>query len=279
MSEVIALEGYARDARGAADGRIAWLAETILRNRFMPVPPEGNIFVGDGDFRLIGAEFLRHFVEIGGLRPHDRVLDVGSGIGRMAVPLTQYLDPDEATYDGFDPVKEGVDWCVATITPAYPNFRFRHLDIGHELYNPDGDLAGDQLALPFDDATFDFVIMVSVATHLPPPEVEAYAREIARVLAPAGRLFMTAFVMDETALASREARDSRLDFAPGADRRAWHADPQAPLGAVAFEDGFIDGVLGAAGLSILRKSLGHWRGAPAVHYQDIFIAEKAGAPA
>ncbi len=77
---------------GAADIDIAQLAHWIEHNRFMPAPPADTVFVGDGDYRAIGAEFLRHVVEIGGLAPDARVLDVGCGIGRLAVPLTQYLD-------------------------------------------------------------------------------------------------------------------------------------------------------------------------------------------
>ena len=60
----------------------------------------------------------------------------------MAVPLTQYLDPERGSYDGVDPVMEGILWCAQTITPAYPRFRFQRLDIAHPLYNPAGSLPG-----------------------------------------------------------------------------------------------------------------------------------------
>ena len=76
-------------------------------------PPSENIFVGDGDFRAIGAEFLRHFVKLGDLRPTDKVLEIGCGIGRMAVPLTQYLST--GTYDGMDVVADGINWCSQNI--------------------------------------------------------------------------------------------------------------------------------------------------------------------
>src|SRR5207302_10777966 len=55
------------------------------------LPPCGLHCVGDGDYIEIGEEFFRYFVDIAGLKPQDRVLDVGCGTGRMAQPLTKYL--------------------------------------------------------------------------------------------------------------------------------------------------------------------------------------------
>ena len=56
------------------------------------VPPRRKIFTGSGDFLQTGRDFLHYFVEFGHLKPHHRVLDVDSGIGRMAIPLTGYLN-------------------------------------------------------------------------------------------------------------------------------------------------------------------------------------------
>lgn len=251
--------------------RIGWLAETIRRNRFMPIPPEDKMFVGDGDYRAIGAEFLRHCVEIGGLRPHMQVLDIGCGIGRLAVPLTQYIDPERGTYDGIDPVQSGIEWCAATITPAYPNFRFRHLDIRHPIYNPEGAIKGTAVTFPFAAASMDFVTLISVATHLPASELQHYAGEVARVLAPGGTVMMTAFIMVPNPEAAPHKGESRLNFARDGATREWHIDAANPLGAVALDDGVIEEIVEAAGLEVRRKALGHWRGRPSAHYQDIFI--------
>lgn len=249
-----------------------WLIGAIRRNRFLPEPPPSSIFVGDGDFRAIGTEFLGHLVRLGGLRPEARVLDIGSGIGRMAVPLTQYLARG-ATYLGLDPTREGIEWCRRTVTPTYPNFRFRHLDVLHEIYNPRGLLRGESLVLPVGDASIDFAFMISVVTHLPPVEVEVYAREVARLLAPGGRLFVTSFVMDETARTS-QAKDHRRGFKRTQTGPDWYVDPAARLGAVAFDEGWLAALLERVGLEVRTVSLGHWRGAPATHYQDVIIAEK-----
>lgn len=261
----------------AEDARIEWLLENIQRNRFLPHPDPDSVFVGDGDFKAVGTEFLGHFIRLGGLRPESRVLDIGCGIGRMAVPLTQYLDLDKGRYSGIDPVEGGIAWCRRFITPAYPNFTFQRVDIAHDLYNPKGKISGKALKLPYADRHFDFVIMTSIVTHLPPDEVLVYLGEIGRLLKPNGRLFMTAFVLDRIAVANEAGRrDARLAFARDGDGPCWFVPDLPPLAAVGFDDGFLDGALERAGLTIALRSLGSWRGEPADHYQDIFVAECPG---
>jgi SAM-dependent methyltransferase len=254
-----------------AESRLDRLVEEISRDGSLPTPPAENVFVGDGDYRAIGAEYLGHFVRIGGLKPFESVLDIGCGIGRMAVPLTQYLDSGTAFYEGVDPVNAGIEWCVQNITSAYPNFRFCRVDVAHELYNPGGAIAGREIVLPFADAKFDFVAMVSVATHLPEAEISAYAREIARLLAPGGRLFLTAFIV---AAGDPDRPTARPRFTPGNRPGTWFGDPLAPLGAIGFDAGIIEDILKKAGLQVQRVSLGHWRGIESSHYQDVIIAGK-----
>jgi SAM-dependent methyltransferase len=255
----------------SADVRFSQLIEEISRNKSLPAPAPENVFVGDGDYRAIGLEYLGHFVRMGGLKPHHRVLDIGCGIGRMAVPLTQYLDPKVGSYEGVDPVNEGIKWCVQNITFTHPHFRFCQLDVAHDLYNPGGTMAGHQVVLPFTGSNFDFVTMVSVATHLPRKEITAYAREVMRLLAPSGRLFLTAFLVSAEDLSRSTARPK---FMKGEASGSWIADPTAPLGAIGFDDGIIQTILKESGLEIRQVSLGHWRGLESTHYQDIIIAEK-----
>jgi len=254
-----------------ADAFLEHLMEQIRQDASLPAPPPENVFVGDGDYRAIGAEYLGHFVRIGGLNPTDSVLDIGCGIGRMAVPLTQYLDSEKAFYEGIDPVNAGIEWCVQNITASYPNFRFCRVDVAHELYNPGGAIAGHEIVLPFSDAKFDFVTMVSVATHLPEGEIAAYAREVMRLLKPGGRLFLTAFVV---AAGDPDRQNARPRFTRGTKPGTWYGDPLAPLGAIGFDAGIIEDVLKKAGLRIRRLSLGHWRGIESSHYQDVIIAVK-----
>ncbi|SRR6266404_1785577 len=65
-------------------------------------PPDELMFVGGGleDFNKVGEAFLRDFQIRCRLRPNERVLDVGCGVGRIAIPLTEFLNSD-ARYEGF----------------------------------------------------------------------------------------------------------------------------------------------------------------------------------
>lgn len=254
-----------------ATPELAWLMAHIQTNRFLPHPPPDSIFVGDGDYRAIGAEFLGHFVRIGRLQPHERVFDIGCGIGRMAVPLTQYLDPERGSYDGVDPVMDGILWCAQTITPAYPRFRFQRLDIAHPLYNPQGSLPGNEVRFGFPNQSFDFITMTSVATHLPPDELVVYLNEAARLLAPGGRLFLTAFALD-----GQSTGQERLKFRRWGEGPGWYAIEEAPLAAAGIDAGFLLEHATEAGLAVERLDPGHWRGHSAAHYQDLLLAVKPG---
>lgn len=64
------------------------------------------------------------------------MLDVGSGIGRMARPLTKFLT--SGSYVGIDIVPRGIEWCQRHITSRYPNFTFQHADVYNKEYNPTG---------------------------------------------------------------------------------------------------------------------------------------------
>ena len=242
----------------------------IRENRFLPKPPAESIYVGDGDFQAIGAEFLDHFIRLGGLKPSDRVLDIGCGIGRMAVPLTQYLDAG-GSYEGFDPVGAGIVWCTQTITPVYPAFRFQHLDIAHPIYNPNGCLPGTDLHLPLRSGSFDFACMVSVATHLPVDEIGVYASEVARVLKPGGRILVTAFLVDEDRPGQASPR-----FRPWTDGHGWIANEAAPLAAIGFPRATFTHILAEAGLCVDLVSLGNWSGDSSDHFQDLIVASTPG---
>jgi SAM-dependent methyltransferase len=262
----------------AAAEPVAALLTRLANDRALPSPPAALQYCGDGDFAAIGAEFLGHFIAHAGLRPDERVLEIGCGIGRMAVPLTQYLR-GSGCYHGVDVVATGIDWCQRAVTQTYPNFQFQRLDFQHPIYNPTGARPMVGTALPFLDAQFDFIALVSVITHLSRVEVAYYAQEIARLLAPGGRCFVTAFLLNSPARAALRSGAGRLPFDPDAPGKLVYAHPAAPLAAVAFDEDTLLELFLRVGLRRLRPAVyGHWSGRPSPVFQDICVFERGGAP-
>ncbi len=151
-----------------------WYFDTLLfldsarGIKYEMVPPVRMNFVGTRhDFIEVGKEFLGHFQKVGRLEPQESVLDIGCGIGRMAIPMTAYLD--KGSYAGFDIIPFGIKWCRDRITPRFPGFRFSHADIHNSAYNPGGTIAPEDFRFPYPDATFDFAFATSVFTHLVQP--------------------------------------------------------------------------------------------------------------
>lgn len=238
------------------------------------VPPERLHFVGDGDFLETGRTFLRLFTELGGLRPDDHVLDVGCGVGRMAVGLTTYLSR-KGRYDGFDIVPCGIDWCKRAITRRYRNFTFRHVDVYNHHYNPRGQLNAATFRFPYADATFTFTFLTSVFTHMLPADLENYFAEIVRTLKPGGRCFISYFLLNPESQRLIAAGASVLPIQhelPGC--RVLRTD--IPTAAVAFPEATIRELYRKHGLTIQEPiRYGSWCGRKDfVSYQDIVIATK-----
>ena len=71
------------------------LADRITGKRDPMIPPRGRIFIGSGDFQKTGEMLRDQLVDLAGLKPYHRVLDVGCGMGRLAVMIAtgQHLIP------------------------------------------------------------------------------------------------------------------------------------------------------------------------------------------
>lgn len=243
-----------------------------------PVPAAAAHEIGDGDFRAIGAEFLRHFVQAGGLSPNDDVLDIGCGFGRMALPLAHWLAP-RARYVGFDIVPEPVEWCRAHVAPRREGFAFEHVDFHHPLYNPGGAVPASAGFLGRIPAPLgwrpSFIAAVSVFTHLERAPLVRLLADSHDILRPGGRLFLTAFL---TGLSTPPPAEGAV-FPVAAWREA--APLCALLGepftaAVGVSRIWLDEVLSALGFRLETVVFGHWRRGhdPDAPFQDIVVVTR-----
>ena len=234
--------------------------------------------IGSGDFARIGEEFFGYFVDLAGLRPHERVLDVGCGTGRMARPLTAYLD-EHGGYEGFDVVPEAIAWCRKRITPRHPRFRFQVADIRNTRYNPSGRVAPSEYRFPFPGEAFDFVFLTSVFTHMLAPDMENYHSEIARVLRPGGRCLATCFLLNAEARRGVDAGRARFGFgheAPGCRLE----DREVPEAAVAYEEDRVRDFFRSHRLPIREPILhGTWSGRQdGLSFQDMILSFRPPEP-
>lgn len=264
--------------RAATSMRLRWLdARDRLTGRAdRLVPPRRLDFVGHSDFIATGDEFLRHFVELGGLRPDDAVLDIGCGIGRMARTVVPYLSA-AGRYEGFDVNREGIGWCRRRYR-RFPNARFQVADLFNARYNPGGAHRADEYRFPYDDASFDLAFATSVFTHLLPEAVERYVAEAARCLRPGGRLFGTFLLLNDTSRAFIAEGRSGLPFPDAGDTVAL-LDEAVPEEAVAYSEDFVFDVLRRHGLTLTQVHPGSWCGREEhLSFQDIVIAEREEIP-
>jgi len=265
----------------------------LIFGRLAPlVPPEALMHDGPPNyqsFQQIGEAALRLYVDLAGLKPDEAMLDVGCGIGRSALYLTEYFS-DRARYEGIDIVKSGIDWCTHTITRKRPNFHFQLIDVYNQHYNPEGSLRPSEYRFPFPDDSFDFVTLGSVFTHMLTKDMENYLRQVTRVLKPGGRCFITWFLLNEESKNLMRSGRSTLNFAYQIDAVSWSINQQQPEKAIAFDERYVLDVYARCGLAIRPPvHYGSWCGRiPTYHvsekaerskdqsYQDLIVAVPGG---
>ncbi len=259
--------------------RLRWGPADFLASRrrdpaLPPLPPRHLAFVGAGDYEATGQQFLGFFRQLGGLEPGDRVLDIGCGVGRMAMPLTGYLDG--GSYAGFDVGRGMVRWCQRNISARWPNFEFAWAPVHNGKYNPFGNVAATEFRFPYEDASFDFAFATSLFTHLLREEAQHYLGETARVLKPGGTCLLTFFLLTPEAEAALARGEAMMDFShpiPGG-RTIDAAQPEA---ATAFAADDVRAWCEEVGLRV-REPLhfGAWSRTPGAEtLQDMIVAERA----
>lgn len=251
-------------------------ADRLTGKRDGTIPPVRHMYDGTPsieDFKANGQEFLRHFVELADLKPHERVLDVGSGMGRKTLPLTTYLN-SQGGYEGFDIAKLGVRWTRRKIGRKYPNFNFTHADIHNPAYNKRGRIKASEFRFPYPDASFDFVVLGSVFTHMLPADVNHYLNEIGRVLKPGGRAMISYFLINPESRKLMKQPDSTFNYRK--KDGYYTAHEHTDEGAIAYDEAKILRWYDEAGMKLYKPiQYGAWCGRKQhLSFQDLIISIK-----
>lgn len=247
--------------------------EGLTGKRDKMTPMRGMIFIGSGDFKKQGDHLLDLVIEYADLKPSGKILDVGCGIGRLAVPLTRYLNAD-GQYDGFDIVKKGIDWCKKKITVSFPNFHFLYIDLKNDLYNLSTDDKAKDFKFPYPQKTFDCVVLTSVFTHMMPDDVDNYLGQISKVMKQDGKCLATFFLL--TPEIKQQMKEDVIEFKFLHSFNGYSLmDKKVKEANIAFDESYLDSLLEKNGLFAESKYQGSWsHGASPLDFQDVVIIRK-----
>ena len=258
-----------RNAGLVALGPVDYLARVAKGKTDLP-PLHLRRYVGPlQSFESSGTEFMHYLRDLAALRPDEHVLDIGCGCGQMALHLKDYLDKT-GSYAGVDIHRPSINWCGKRIASRRNNFHFAHIDVRNVAYNPNGAQPAEAYRFPFEDRSFDLILLKSVFTHMRPPDVSNYLAEVARLLKKNGRCLATFFLLnDEQAMLTN---DLAFKYGEGEWR---YVHEHSPESAVAYDESFVMHLIEKCGLAVKKRIYGRWSGREdGLSYQDIMIINR-----
>lgn len=133
--------------------------------------------LGRAVFSLSGTVYAGRFIQAAGLRPEDRVMEVGSGLGRI-LTASQRRVGAEQHYVGIDLSYQMVSRARRGLEPRRPPIHF---------------LLASALQMPFRPQCFDVVLLSHVVKYLTDPQLRQVLAQVRELLRPGGRIVLWEF--------------------------------------------------------------------------------------
>ena len=170
------------------------LTPSSIKRLVKPYLPPGlraRSYVGTDE---ISGQLQFELLKRQGCRPNSKVLEVGCGRLHAGIPLMQYLD--KGNYVGVDPN----EWLRQT---AIKNRHVRQIvEQKQPRFLSVDDFDASELGIKFD-----FVLSHSVLSHCAHWQLEAFLRNVGKVLAPGGRILASIDLAEGNAYGSRGTPD------------------------------------------------------------------------
>lgn len=251
------------------------LADRLIGRRDPGLPPKAQIFTGMPlDFAASATRTLETLRSIADVNPSSHILEIGCGIGRLAIAMPDFLDANGG-YEGFDIVPEGIEWCKEHIVGPHDNIHFTLADVYNKEYNPKGSKQPADYQFPYEDETFDVAVLISVFTHMLPADFDRYVGEIARVLKKNGRIFASYNIIMPESLQLMTSGHGSVHFKHNLGSH-WICSKRVPELGVAYDERYLREIYAKHGLSDPPDIyFGTWCGrSSGLDIQDVVVATK-----
>ncbi len=128
-------------------------------------------------FGLSGAVYSRRFIEAAALRPRDRVMEVGSGLGGILTASQRRV--------GASQLYVGMDLSYQMVWRAQRCRERRQQSVDF--------LVASALQMPFRQGCFDVVLLSHVVKYLTDPQLRQVLAQVRGLLRPGGRIVVWEF--------------------------------------------------------------------------------------
>lgn len=213
---------------------------------------------GIDTFERISIEHIKILSELVGLSSEQVILEIGCGIGRDAIPLTEIISK-RGSYIGIDIYKKSIDWCNQNIAATNSQFKFNFWDIRDDWFNPGGLKSLKDFKIEAHSDSIDRIFLQSVFTHLVESDVQYYFNEFSRVLKGDGKIYSTFFIIDDEVI-SRQSSGSYITFNHEVSPGVMVHDLNQPAIAVAYTLDALKRMASISGLNVDRVAYGCWSG-------------------
>lgn len=244
-------------------------------NAVLELPPKSLRFMNEDDEKFaeigrVNIELLQSY----GLDETSSILDLGSGYGRLAIALHKKFPDFSGNYVGVDILPKHISWCQENIESKLKNYKFNHLNVVNDRYNPKGNIEANKVKIDYKPLKFNLACLFSVFTHMYEEDIKHYLSQIHKNLKEEGLCIATFFIYDDERLEKINAREEGYNMKYELNDHTRYYSPEDKLHAISFKKDFIEKMCRDCGFNVEKVVYGDWASGGSGYYQDYVVLRK-----